>query len=334
MPLEPADSKTRDEILHGWYPAEDWGGVIWCYMGPDKLNPPPLPRIDVLARGDGEVVLTRGDLRQYNYLNWMENFVDLGHGYVLHNLVPMVMPKELEPYRDTTLKEAWTEARHECVETHYGMKAIVVHDTGDPEKKFVNTWSTVMPTHFRFAGLTGGLPPDFTDDRREGGGMLRIIDDTHFEIFRYALLRTGNFRGSYYSRPNDRARGVSGVRQGSEPKKEYDHRKYPAWEGVPPLEDLVMQESQGEIADREHEHLALSDIGVVMLRRIWRQAMEDTANGKDPKGVVRSPSDMLEVDTFKGYVRESELKIGPQNMPSSRNGAGLIRDEGGQLVFD
>ena len=41
-----------------------------------------------------------------------------------------------------------------------------------------------------------------------------------------------------------------------------------------------------------------------------------------------------EVDTFKGYVRESELKIGPQNMPSSRNGAGLIRDEGGQLVFD
>jgi hypothetical protein len=43
---------------------------------------------------------------------------------------------------------------------------------------------------------------------------------------------------------------------------------------------------------------------------------------------------MLEVDTFHGHIGVDELKIGPQNMRSSLNGGGLIRDKNGKLVFD
>jgi hypothetical protein len=42
---------------------------------------------------------------------------------------------------------------------------------------------------------------------------------------------------------------------------------------------------------------------------------------------------MLEVDTFHGHVKVNELKVGPENMPSSMGGRGLIRDQNGQLVF-
>jgi hypothetical protein len=42
---------------------------------------------------------------------------------------------------------------------------------------------------------------------------------------------------------------------------------------------------------------------------------------------------MLEVDTFHGHVKVSELKISPENMPSSADGRGLIRDKNGELVF-
>ena len=42
---------------------------------------------------------------------------------------------------------------------------------------------------------------------------------------------------------------------------------------------------------------------------------------------------MLEVDTFHGHVNVNELKIGPENMPTSRHGPGLIRDKDGKLVF-
>jgi hypothetical protein len=61
--------------------------------------------------------------------------------------------------------------------------------------------------------------------------------------------------------------------------------------------------------------------------------MQDVAAGKDPKGVVRQENGMLEVDTFHGHIRASELKIGPENMPSSTEGRGLIRDKHGNLVF-
>jgi hypothetical protein len=70
-----------------------------------------------------------------------------------------------------------------------------------------------------------------------------------------------------------------------------------------------------------------------MLRRIWHKAMAEVAEGRDPKAVWRESKPMLEVDTFHGHVHVDELRIGVDNMPSSRNGAGLIRDSAGRLVF-
>ena len=70
-----------------------------------------------------------------------------------------------------------------------------------------------------------------------------------------------------------------------------------------------------------------------MLRRTWHQAMQDVANGKDAKGVIRQADGILDVDTFHGHVKASELKVGPENMSSSTEGRGLIRDQNGALVF-
>jgi nitrite reductase/ring-hydroxylating ferredoxin subunit len=325
QPLEPRDSDFKGNIRHLWYPVQEWGGVVWTYMGPEKENPPPLPKIDVLARTDGAASIADGDVRNYNYLNWMENFADMGHAVILHGLEVRDIPPELKPYNDPTIKN-WMPLPLEHVETDYGMKTVSVLDTGDPEIKFVNTWSMAIPIHWRFSGIRSGFPPDFTDERQEGGGMIRIIDDTHFELFRYNLMRQGNFKGAWIF-------GLPQGLKGTVEKKSYDKRKYSNWEGIPALEDLVLQESQGAIPERRLEHLASSDRGVIMMRRIWHKAMEDAALGKDPKGVLREDSGMLEVDTFHGHVKVDTLKIGPENMPSSADGRGLIRDARGNLVF-
>jgi nitrite reductase/ring-hydroxylating ferredoxin subunit len=324
-PLEPCDSTLKNNIRHLWYPVQEWGGVIWTYMGPEKDNPPPLPKIDVLARTDGDVKLVDGDLRNYNYLNWMENFADMGHAVILHGQVVRELPDDLKPYTDTSIRN-WLPLPLHHVETAFGMKTVSVLDTGDPQIKFVNTWSLAMPIHWRFSGIRSGFPPDFTDERQEGGGMIRIIDDTHFELIRYNLWRQGNYRGPWMF-------GLPANLQGTVEKRPYDNRRYAGWEGVPALEDLVLQESQGKIPDRKFEHLGTSDRGVIMLRRLWHKAMEDTAAGRDPKGVWRKAEEMLEVDTFHGHVKLEELKIGPENMPSSIGGRGLIRDAQGKLVF-
>ena len=325
QPLEPVDSQLPNNIRHLWYPVEEWGGVVWTYMGPEKENPPPLPKIDVLARTDGDVKVADGDVRNYNYLNWMENFADMGHAVILHALEVRDIPDELKPYNDYSIKK-WAPLPLEHVETDYGMKTVSVLDTGDPEIKFVNTWSIAIPIHWRFSGIRSGFPPDFTDERQEGGGMIRIIDDTHFELFRYNLMRKGNFKGVWIF-------GLPQGLQGTVEKKPYDKRRYSGWEGIPALEDLVLQESQGAIPERRLEHLASSDRGVLMMRRIWHKAMDDVANGKAPKGVAREANGMLEVDTFHGHIKVSELKISPENMPSSTDGRGLIRDKNGELVF-
>ena len=192
-PLEPRNSDLKDKIRHLWYPVEEWGGVIWTYMGPEKENPPPLPKIDVLARRDGEVKLVGGDVRNYSYLNWMENFADMGHAVVLHGLVIRDLPTELKPFSDTSIKN-WMPLPLEFVETDYGMKTVSVLDTGDPEVKFVN----------RGAGHADSLEvfrhpirlPDFTDERQEGGGMIgsSTIALSSFATICSAKELSGNFR--------------------------------------------------------------------------------------------------------------------------------------------
>lgn len=62
--------------------------------------------------------------------------------------------------------------------------------------------------------------------------------------------------------------------------------------------------------------------------------MEDIAKGRDPKGVFRQERGMLEVDTFHGHIKASELVISSKNLPSSLDGRGLIRDSSGNLVFN
>src|SRR5438093_10764044 len=113
-------------------------------MGPEKENPPPLPKIDVLARTDGEVKLVDGDVRNYNYLNWMENFADMGHVVVLDGLVIWDLPEELKPFNDASIKK-WMPLPLEFVEIAYGMKTVSVLETGDPSFNIGKTWS--LPMH-------------------------------------------------------------------------------------------------------------------------------------------------------------------------------------------
>jgi hypothetical protein len=49
-------------------------------------------------------------------------------------------------------------------------------------------------------------------------------------------------------------------------------------------------EQQGTFADRENEHLGVSDGGIILLRKLLREAMAEIAAGKDPHGVIRDPA--------------------------------------------
>jgi 5,5'-dehydrodivanillate O-demethylase len=60
-------------------------------------------------------------------------------------------------------------------------------------------------------------------------------------------------------------------------------------------QDIMTWVTQGAIPDRTTEHLGRSDIGVTMLRRMFRQQMETAAQGGDPLGVIREPHDRIDL---------------------------------------
>jgi 5,5'-dehydrodivanillate O-demethylase len=62
-------------------------------------------------------------------------------------------------------------------------------------------------------------------------------------------------------------------------------------------------ETQGPIADREHERLATTDRGVVMLRQMFFREMEKVERGEDPLGVVRDPNHEI-IDTNLQHTLE------------------------------
>jgi len=67
------------------------------------------------------------------------------------------------------------------------------------------------------------------------------------------------------------------------------------WDAVA-AQDAAAWETQGPIADREHERLATSDRGIVLLRQMVKQNIERVRHGIDPLGIERDPGHAM-IDT-------------------------------------
>lgn len=82
MPGEPEDSTFKDKIRNTAYSVQEQAGMIWAYMGAGE--PPALPQLDVIARGDGIRVVENFCLWPANWLQIVENSVDQVHTGILH----------------------------------------------------------------------------------------------------------------------------------------------------------------------------------------------------------------------------------------------------------
>ena len=84
-----------------------------------------------------------------------------------------------------------------------------------------------------------------------------------------------------------------------------EHQRFPG--------DWEAQVGQGPITFHSDEHLATSDQGVVMLRRLLQRQLEVVAAGGDPLGVSRDPATppvVFEAGNYildKGDAKAAEL---------------------------
>ena len=64
-------------------------------------------------------------------------------------------------------------------------------------------------------------------------------------------------------------------------------------------QDMMAWVTQGRVTDRTVEHLGRSDVGVTMLRRMFKAEMAQVAAGEDPLGVIREPHDRIDLPCEK-----------------------------------
>ena len=293
MPAEPAGSAFCRKVKHLSYPVREQGGLIFAYMGPDRDDPPPLPKYQALADPNGQRSLEATRRYDYNWFNFIENGADPAHFSILHRADP----------NDGTWRSWFFNYKNvppfDAVETPYGMKVVSRKPGPTPETEYVDEKSFALPsilqigdtefTHFKQPreALSAG-------SRNAHFMFVTPNDDTSFTLFTV----------NHYTGPDPEFFEKLAPSRKVEAKAEnkpYDRRKYAPFRGSVRTEDIACQGTQ-PLLDRRKEQLATSDKGVILIRKIILSAIRAAYAGQVPKGVLgRDAADQfVRIDSFTG----------------------------------
>ena len=270
QPCEPdGGARHRDRVRQPWYPVEERYGLIFAYMGPPEKKP-VLPRYDALEElAEGEFIDVDdtsigsggGAIAPCNWLQHYENVMDPYHVPILHGTFSGT---QFVPAMNLMPEVAFAV-------TGRGVKGTSTRKL-DGGKIMHRVTEVVLPTlrvvPNPYVGRYG---------RVETIGWTIPIDDTHYRIYTAGRVRE---KGVLLPRAPDAA-------------------KRKPWSGMSAEErraapnDWEAQTGQGPITLHSEEHLASSDRGIVMLRRLLARQVDAVANGEDPINVQFDPAAAL-----------------------------------------
>ena len=265
QPCEPEGGRARDKVRQPWYPVQELYGLIWTYMGPADKKP-VLPRYECLETLDeGEFLEADANsiggggpkIIPCNWLQHYENLVDPFHVVILHasfSGTQFVEQMAVMPQVtwDTTELSVRTLSIRKLPD---GKTLRRISEAGLPTLRVIPS-----PRIGRYG-------------RVESLGWVLPIDDHSFRIYVVGRVREDGELVRMRSRLNGKL---------WEELTEDEHRRFPG--------DYEAQVSQGVIAHHSEEHLATSDRGIVMLRRLLQQQLDAVAQGRDPAGVSFDPA--------------------------------------------
>jgi 5,5'-dehydrodivanillate O-demethylase oxygenase subunit len=252
-------------VKHQAYPVQKFVGLYWAYLGPAPA--PAIPRYDVWVRQDGSRRIVVQPQLDCNWLQAMENSVDPAHLQILHQ---EHIGRGRRPVNTT---RGFTDDVQEF-DFYVSPIGIVKRRT------YVN-------------GQVDEHPLIFPNILRQGNAtQIRVpIDDTH----------TMHIHVQFHPTPDG-----SRVEQVEDPPVEYLAPYKDPPDALHPFtrfrtdqvlaQDHLAWETQGPIANRGAEHLAASDRGVALLRRVLQENIERVQQGLDPLGVIRDPDHAM-IDT-------------------------------------
>jgi phenylpropionate dioxygenase-like ring-hydroxylating dioxygenase large terminal subunit len=293
MSAEPKGSTFCQRVKQIAYPVKELGGLLFAYMGPDKDDPPPLPKYSALADTAGQRSLEATRVYDYNWFNFIENGADPVHFSILHRADP----------NDGTWRSWFFNIKDippfDAVETSYGMKVVSRKPGPTADTEYVDEKSFALPSILQIGDT------EFTHFKQPREALRAGSHNAHFMFVTpdddnsFRLFTVNHYTGSdpeFFEKlaPSRRVEAKS-------QKKSYDRRKFSPFRGNVRTEDMACQATQ-PLLDERAEQLATSDRGVILIRKIILDAVRSVQKGQIPKGIPSrgEARGMVQIDSFTG----------------------------------
>jgi 5,5'-dehydrodivanillate O-demethylase len=296
QPAEKENTNFTERVRATAGKVEELGGLVWAYVGPDPA--PLLPRFDVYVM-DGFRDIGWADI-PCNYVQVMENAVDPHHVEHLHGRYFEFIGRHEGFEAPASFGKKHQRIGFDAFEWGIIKRRVLAGASEDNDD-----WKV-------------GHPLVFPYNMRVGGGGI------HQMQIRVPINRTTTRFMLYTVHAPE---GYEPVAQETVPDYEipvFDERGHHVVNYVEG-QDIMAWCTQGRITDRTTEHLGRSDIGVALLRRMFRQAMQAVAKGEDPLGTIREPHERIDLpcEKDKFHAGAAEFALDFCAMGSTRHSPAL-----------
>ena len=285
MPSEPPYSKFRLRVSVKAYPTYEAGGIIWTYMGPQQLMPPP-PEFEWLKAPSTHVRVSKTG-EACNFLQAIEGGIDTAHSSFAHN-------NDLGNQK--LLRSLDTHPRLEVEETQYGFRYASLRNISE-DTTYLRVYQFILP----FQQVRGDLLDKEGNPNKPPvirGHIWVPIDDEHTYVYNWVYTADDSSPLSdewWLTHEKQLGRGPDDFIEGTywlkrNPSNDFmidrevqRTKTFTGIEGVN-TQDFALQTGMGPIVDRSLEALGSTDMAIQAERRLLLQAMDDVAASKPPKG--------------------------------------------------
>ena len=288
-PGEPEDSPIRHNLAHGAYPALEYKGLVFAYMGPPEKKP-EFSIYDTMDMPGDEMVPYAIDM-PCNWLQVSENPMDPIHSVFLHTRVTRAQ-----------FNPAW--GAKGILEWHRMKERTGIYLTN------TRRWNEYIWTRTAESWVPNfAQPPDvYQDADREKffprAGITKWVvpvDNTHCKLIAWRHYSDKLDLGGKGDKTKVGLNAVDFVGQ-TEGERSYE-------EGQREPSDFEAQIGQGPITVHKLEHLGWSDTGVAMLRVMLKRGIRDLKKGIEPPAPVKNADGLI--PTMSGDVI---VKVGKSNV--------------------
>jgi phthalate 4,5-dioxygenase oxygenase subunit len=302
MPSEPPDSLFKTKVTVTAYPTWEGAGIVWIYMGPRELQPPP-PNYEWVRAPDTHRRVSK-TFEDANYLQALEGGLDTAHSSFAHN----------ERIGDNNwVRNRDGAPRLDVERTDYGYTYVSTRNLG-ADGSYVRVYHYVMPAQQQRGGVTSWTGIGKADVPRLDGHIWVPIDDETTWVWNMIWSYDENIPITDEWHAKDEARfgrGKDDLIPGTFKLKknlandfmiDRQLQKTQTFTGIVGIntQDMALQEGMGQIVDRSKEHLGTSDKAIIACRQLLLEAVQAVEDGQMPRAL--DPSTYERVRPYDAVV--------------------------------